>query len=93
VVELGKVTFLGCIYNSIWALDTQEGAWAKKVGLASLKKFNWTHINKPLAKELICSFNYDDQYAKLQRQQIDIGKEGIIMKIFKLPCKGLIVGA
>jgi hypothetical protein len=59
-VELGKATNLGCIHGNIWALDTQEGSWAKKVGLASLKKFNWTHINKPLTKELTCSFNYDD---------------------------------
>ncbi len=37
VVELGKVTFLGCTHTSIWALDIQEGAWAKKVGLSLLK--------------------------------------------------------
>jgi hypothetical protein len=37
MVDLGKVIFLGCIHANIWALDTQEGAWAKKVGLASLK--------------------------------------------------------
>jgi hypothetical protein len=65
MVELGKVTFLGCIHVSIWALDTHEGTWAKKVGLALLKKLDWTHINKSLVKELICSFNYDDQYVKL----------------------------
>ncbi len=60
VAELGKVTFLGCTHVSIWALDAQEGAWAKKAGLASLKKLDWTHINEPLAKELICNFNYDN---------------------------------
>ncbi len=32
--------FLGYTPSSIWALDTQEEAWAKKVGLTSLKKFN-----------------------------------------------------
>ncbi len=53
IVELGKVIFLGCIHASIWALDIQEGTWVKKVGLASLKKFEWTHINKPMAKKLI----------------------------------------
>jgi hypothetical protein len=40
VVELRKVIFLGCTHVSIWALDTQEGTWAKKVGLASLKKLD-----------------------------------------------------
>jgi len=88
MAELGKVTLLGCIHANIWALNTQEGAWAKKVGLASLKKLDWTHINEPLVKKLICSFNYDDQYVKLQGQQINISEEGIV-KVFKLLCKGL----
>ncbi len=56
--------------------------------LALLKKLNWTHINKPLAKELICNFNYDDRYVKVHGQKIDICEEGI-MKVFKLPCEGL----
>ncbi len=60
MVELGKVTFLGCICGNIWALDIHKEAWAKKVGLAPLKKFDWIHINEPLVKELICSFNYDN---------------------------------
>jgi hypothetical protein len=92
VAELGKVTFLGCTHANIWALDTQEGACVKKVGLASLKKLDWIHINEPLVKELICSFNDDNQYVKLQGRQIDIGEEGIV-KVFKLPCKGLMAGA
>jgi hypothetical protein len=62
------------------------------VGLASLKKFNWIHINEPMAKELICSFNYEDQYVKLQGQQIDIGKDSTV-KVFKLPCEGLMARA
>jgi hypothetical protein len=60
IVELGKVTFLGCFHISIWALDIQEATWAKKIGLTSLKKFDWIHIIKPLTKELILNFNYDD---------------------------------
>jgi hypothetical protein len=40
VAELAKVIFLGCTHDNICALDTQERAWAKKVGLASLKKFD-----------------------------------------------------
>ncbi len=88
MVELGKVIFLGHIHVSIWALDTQEGAWAKKVGLTPLKKLDWTCINEPLAKELFCSFNYDDQYVKLQGQQINISEEGIT-KVFKLPYERL----
>jgi hypothetical protein len=40
MVELRKVIFMGHIHVSIWALDTQEGAWAKKVGLISLKKLD-----------------------------------------------------
>jgi hypothetical protein len=45
-----------------------------------------------MAKELFCSFNYDDQCVKLQGRQINIGEEGIT-KVFKLPCKGLMAGA
>ncbi len=67
VVELGKMVFLGCTHGSFWALDIQEEAWAKKVGLVSLKKFNYTHIKEPLVKELICNFNYDNRYVKLER--------------------------
>jgi hypothetical protein len=73
-------------------VDTQEGAWAKEVGLESLKKLDWTHINEPLVKELIFSFNYDDQYVKLQGRQINISEEGIV-KVFKLLCKGLMARA
>ncbi len=40
VVKLKKVTFMGCTRTNIWALETQEGAWAKKVGFASLKKLD-----------------------------------------------------
>jgi len=66
MAELGKVSFLGCTHGSIWALDNQDGACrAKKVGLSSLKKIEWTHINEPLV-ELIYNLNYDDQYIKLQ---------------------------
>jgi hypothetical protein len=92
VAELGKVTFLECIHGNIWALDTQEEAWAKKASLVSLKKFDWIHINEPLVKELICNFNYDNRYIKLERWQINIGKESIT-KVFKLPCGGLMAGA
>jgi len=68
VAEWRKVTFLGCIHGRIWALDTHEETWAKKVG--SLKKFDWTHVNKPLVKELICSFSYDNQYVKLEDDKL-----------------------
>ncbi len=50
VAKSRKVTSLGCIHVSIWVLDIQEGAWAKKVGLASFKKCEWTHINEPMVK-------------------------------------------
>jgi hypothetical protein len=40
MVEQRKVTFLGCIHNSIWVLDTQDETWAKKIGFTSLKKFD-----------------------------------------------------
>jgi hypothetical protein len=53
------------------------------VGLALLKKFDQTHIYEPLVKELICNFDYDNRYIKLEKQHIDIGKEGIV-KVFKL---------
>jgi len=40
MAKLGTMIFLGCTHGNIWALDTQDEAWAKKVGIASLKKFN-----------------------------------------------------
>jgi len=40
MAKLGIMTFLGCTRGNIWALDIQDEAWAKKVGIASLKKFN-----------------------------------------------------
>jgi hypothetical protein len=60
VAKLEKVTFLGCTRDNIWALDIHEETWAKKSSLASLKKFDWTHINEPLVKELLCNFDYDN---------------------------------
>ncbi len=95
VVDCGWIKendFLGCTHDNIWTLDTQEEPWAKKTSFASLKNFDWTHINEPLVKELICSFDYDNQYVKLERQHIDIGEESIA-KVFKLPCEGLMVGS
>jgi hypothetical protein len=77
VAELGKLN---------------EEEWAKKAGLVSLEKFDWTHINEPLMKELICNFNYENWYVKLERWHINIGEEGIA-ELFKLPCGGLMVGA
>jgi hypothetical protein len=60
MAKLGKVIFFRSTQVIIWALDIQEGTCAKKVGLASLKKFDWIHINEPMVKKLICSFNYDN---------------------------------
>jgi hypothetical protein len=60
MAKLGKVTFFGCTQVRIWALDIQERTCAKKVGLELLKKIDWTYINEPMAKKLICSFNYDN---------------------------------
>jgi hypothetical protein len=42
-------------------------------------------------KELPCSFDYDNQYVKLEKQQINIGEEGITI-MFKLPCEGQMAG-
>jgi hypothetical protein len=43
-------------------------------------------------KELSCNFDYDNQYVKLERRQIKISEEGIV-KMFKLPCGGLMARA
>jgi len=45
-----------------------------------------------LPKKLICSFNYDNQYVKLQGQQINIGEEGIT-KVLNLSYEGLMARA
>jgi hypothetical protein len=38
--ELGKINFLGCTHGSIWISLKEEAAWAKKIGLAKIRKLN-----------------------------------------------------
>jgi hypothetical protein len=38
--ELGKINFLGCTHGSIWIMMKEEANWAKKIGLARIKKLN-----------------------------------------------------
>jgi hypothetical protein len=32
--------------------------WARKASLAQMRKFDWTQVDEPLVKELICNFRY-----------------------------------
>jgi len=38
--ELGKNNFLGYTHHSIWTLMKEEATWAKKVGLAKIRKLD-----------------------------------------------------
>jgi hypothetical protein len=69
--ELGKINFMGCMHGSIWTL-MKEGDWAKKIGLAQIRKLDWTPIDEPIVKEMVNSYNYANQYVKLKGRQMDI---------------------
>jgi len=47
-----------------------------------MKKFDWTSIDELLMKELICNFNYIDQYIKFKGRQVDVGER--ISQFFEL---------
>ncbi len=36
--KLGKINFLGYTHGSIWTLMKEEANWAKKIGLAKIRK-------------------------------------------------------
>jgi hypothetical protein len=63
---------------------------AKKTKLAQMKKFEWTTIDEPLVKELICNFHHDDHINNLQGCKIDLGKARVAT-ILKLPWEGLVI--
>ncbi len=60
--ELGKINFLDCTHGSIWIPMKEKANWAKKVGLAKIRKLDWTLVDEPVVKELIISYNRVDQY-------------------------------
>ncbi len=53
----------------------EEANWAKKVGLAQIKKLNWTLVDELVVKEMVYSYNHVSPYVKLKGRQIDVGKE------------------
>jgi len=55
-----------------------------------MKKFDWTSTDELLMKELICNFNYIDQYIKFKGREVDVG-EGI-SQFFELSCEGFMLG-
>jgi hypothetical protein len=38
----------------------EEANWAKKVGLARIRKLNWTLVDELVMKEMINSYNHVD---------------------------------
>jgi hypothetical protein len=36
----------------------EEIDWAKKVGLAKIRKLDWTLVDKPVVKEMISSYKH-----------------------------------
>jgi hypothetical protein len=55
-----------------------------------MKKFDCTSIDEFLMNELICNFNYIDQYIKFKGWQVDV-QEGI-SQFLKLSCEGFMLG-
>lgn len=55
-----------------------------------MKKFDWTSIDELVMKELICNFDYIDQYIKFKGWQVDVG-EGI-SQFLKLSYEGFMLG-
>jgi hypothetical protein len=62
--------------------------WAKKVGLAKIRKLDWTLVDVLVMKEMINSYNHANQYVKLKGRQINIGKG--VARIFGLSRKGIV---
>jgi hypothetical protein len=38
----------------------EEANWAKKIGLATIKKLDWTLVDELVVKEMINSYNHAD---------------------------------
>ncbi len=55
----------------------EEENWAKKVGLAKIRKLYWTFIDESIARDMVNSYNHANQYVKLKGRQIDMGEEGV----------------
>jgi hypothetical protein len=50
----------------------EEGDWVKKVGLAKIKKLDWSPIDEPIVKEMVNNYNHANQYVKLKGRQINV---------------------
>jgi hypothetical protein len=87
--ELGKINFLDCTHGSIWTLMKEKANWAKKIGLAKIKKLDWTLVDEPVVKEMINNYNRVDQDMNLKGKQIDVGEEGMA-RIFCISYKRII---
>jgi hypothetical protein len=59
----------------------EEGDWVKKVGLAKIKKLDWSPIDEPIVKEMVNNYNHANQYVKLKGRQINVRG---VAKIFGL---------
>jgi hypothetical protein len=44
--------FLGCTHGNIWTLMKEEINWGKKIGLAIIKKLDWTLVDELVVKEV-----------------------------------------
>jgi hypothetical protein len=66
----------------------EEIDWANKIGLAKIKKLDWTLIDELVKKEMINNYNHANQYVKLKGKQINVGEE--VARIFHLSCEGIV---
>ncbi len=56
----------------------EKANWAKKIGLAKIKKLDWTFVDELVLKEMINNNNHVDQYVKLK---------GRLLTFFSIPIK------
>jgi len=66
----------------------EEKDWAKTMGLAKIKKLDWTIVDELVVKEMIGNHNHAYQYVKLKGRQIDVGKK--MARIFGLSHEGIV---
>jgi hypothetical protein len=56
--ELRKIIFLGCTHGSIWTWMKEKVDWAKKIGLAKIRKLDWSLVDEQVVKEMINNYNH-----------------------------------
>lgn len=54
--DLMIINFIKSMHGNIQAIKKKDVEWARNASLAQMRKFDWTQVDEPLMKELICNF-------------------------------------